>query len=165
MITDPIPAKDEASQRDRIGELASSPAGAGEHANSRRLKLVVLVAASGLLVAAGMTVFYWFDPARSSFFPACLFHRFTGLNCPGCGGQRALHELLHGNFLVALRHNALLIFLLTAGGGLVARYFLLRSRGAPNPVPLRPVWIWIFVGAMIVFGVLRNLPGFVWLSP
>ncbi len=131
----------------------------------RRPKTFIWAAGAGLVVAASLAVFFWFDPARSSFFPACLFHRLTGLNCPGCGGQRALHELLHGNFLVALRHNALLIFLLTAGGGLVVRYLLLRSRGGSNPVPLRPVWIWIFVGVMIVFGVLRNLPGFSWLSP
>ena len=165
MITNPFPARDEASNLNRKGESMPSRAVAGESENSHRLKLAAWVTGSGFLVAAGLAVFFWFDPARNAFFPACLFHRLTGLNCPGCGGQRALHELLHGNVLLALRHNALLIFLLTAGGGLVGRYLLLRSRHGSNPIPLRPVWIWIFVGAMIVFGVLRNLPGFAWLSP
>jgi len=28
----------------------------------------------------------------------CLFQKFTGIPCPGCGGQRSVVHLLHGEF-------------------------------------------------------------------
>lgn len=30
--------------------------------------------------------------------PPCYFHKWTGLYCPGCGGTRAVKELLAGHF-------------------------------------------------------------------
>src|SRR5687768_3288825 len=63
--------------------------------------------AAGILLAA--IVFYAYNPATENFFPACPFLSLTGFLCPGCGSQRALHQLLHGNFLAALQLNALLV--------------------------------------------------------
>lgn len=28
----------------------------------------------------------------------CLFLKYTGIPCPGCGGQRSLYHLFHGEF-------------------------------------------------------------------
>nr|WP_242610765.1 DUF2752 domain-containing protein [Aquimarina brevivitae] len=58
--------------------------------------------------------YYSFDPEQSSsgFFPSCPFHYLTGLHCPGCGSQRAIHDLLHGRFGEAFSHNALLLVLI-----------------------------------------------------
>lgn len=42
--------------------------------------------------------------------PKCIFHELTGLECPGCGSQRALMELLDGHPLDAWRRNLLLPF-------------------------------------------------------
>ncbi|MGV8914209.1 MAG: DUF2752 domain-containing protein [Kaistella sp.] len=50
------------------------------------------------------------DPASSYFFPKCPFTYATGMYCPGCGSQRAVHELLHLNFANAFKQNALLVF-------------------------------------------------------
>ena len=33
----------------------------------------------------------------------------TGFDCPGCGSQRAFHELLHFNFRKAFAQNALFV--------------------------------------------------------
>ncbi|MCM1178021.1 MAG: DUF2752 domain-containing protein [Clostridium sp.] len=33
----------------------------------------------------------------------------TGLYCPGCGSQRAVHHLLNGRILQAVRYNVLLV--------------------------------------------------------
>lgn len=38
--------------------------------------------------------------------PQCVFHRLTGLQCVGCGSQRMLHALLHGDMAGAFRANA-----------------------------------------------------------
>ncbi len=49
-----------------------------------------------------------FNPADNGFFPKCPFLALTGLKCPGCGSQRAIHALLHADIGAAFRHNALL---------------------------------------------------------
>lgn len=54
---------------------------------------------------AFVTVYYVFDPAEGGFFPPCFFKKLTGLPCPGCGTQRMLHQLFHGNFLAAAKLN------------------------------------------------------------
>ncbi|SDA24182.1 Protein of unknown function [Ruminococcus sp. YE71] len=38
----------------------------------------------------------------------CIFHKLTGLKCPGCGNTHALHCLATGRFREALGHNAMM---------------------------------------------------------
>jgi len=56
--------------------------------------------ASGLMLAAlaGGLVLFLFDPSQYHFYPRCVMYTTTGLLCPGCGSQRALHHLFHGHF-------------------------------------------------------------------
>ena len=56
----------------------------------------------------GALILYRFDPTVARFYPHCLFHDLTGLQCPGCGTTRALHHLLHGDVAGAFRLNAML---------------------------------------------------------
>jgi hypothetical protein len=72
---------------------------------SRRTNLGI--GAVVLIVLA--SVYFLFDPGSSSLFPKCPFLLLTGLECPGCGSQRAVHELLNMNFLAAIRSNALVV--------------------------------------------------------
>ncbi len=44
-------------------------------------------------------------------FPQCPIKHFTGLDCPGCGSQRAIHYLLNGQFGKSFYQNPLLFFL------------------------------------------------------
>lgn len=59
-----------------------------------------------LVLLAAAWFYYRFDPSESMFFPRCVFRTLTGLPCPGCGVQRALHSLFHGEFREAFRYNA-----------------------------------------------------------
>ena len=116
--------------------------------------------AAGL--ALGARVFF-FNPATHGFYPARVFHSLTGWNCPGCGATRALHALLHGNVRLAWRDNALFVALLA---GLVLYGFRFAGRRQKSSAGRR--WahcLWALVGASILFAVLRNLPGYEWLSP
>ncbi len=64
----------------------------------------------GIAVASVIAAVYFiFDPAGSAWFPRCPFLVMTGYRCPGCGSQRALHALLHGEMGEAWRYNALLM--------------------------------------------------------
>lgn len=134
--------------------------------NITRLSLpgtkALLLAAAGLLCAVGVVIFFVFDPTQVTFFPPCLFHQITGLDCPGCGAQRALHQLLHGNFIAALRLNAMFVVSLP-----FAAWFGLRWMLRPSmPVFRNSRWLWFYLAAWILFGVLRNLPFpvFQWLA-
>ena len=61
-----------------------------------------------VLLVVGM-VYYFNNPAESWCFLKCPVNYVTGLSCPGCGSQRAIHELLHLNFKQAFAYNPLLI--------------------------------------------------------
>ncbi|HLW54940.1 MAG TPA: DUF2752 domain-containing protein [Candidatus Angelobacter sp.] len=60
---------------------------------------------------AALGVLYRFPPSQYSIYPRCPFYAATHLLCPGCGGTRALYELLHMNLRGALHYNALVTVL------------------------------------------------------
>lgn len=122
------------------------------------------LAALGLALAVGAAILlYLHRPAGQYFYPRCSLHASTGLLCPGCGGLRASHELLHGRVLEALRSNALLVLgLPTLAGWTVWR----RARSRPV-LALSSAGVWWVFGGVLVYTILRNLPGapFHWLAP
>ncbi len=112
-----------------------------------------------LLAGIAGLVLYCFDPSKYHFYPICFFHKTTGLLCPGCGGLRALHQLLHGHLVAAFRFNPMLIVLLPFVCWFGARLALQQARNQPPALGLRPVWLWLILAAVLVVSVLRNLPG------
>ncbi len=89
--------------------------------------VVVLVAAA---LGSGAVLFF-FDPAKHGFYPICLFHTLTGLNCPGCGATRAAYQLLHGHLLRALHDNALFVLMLAALAARGAWFAAQKIRNRP----------------------------------
>ncbi len=72
-----------------------------------KIKTIVAVAAI-IFLAAMAIVYYKYNPLESNMFPKCGFYVLTGWKCPGCGSQRALHFLLHGQFAESFMQNPLL---------------------------------------------------------
>ncbi|HZY38727.1 MAG TPA: DUF2752 domain-containing protein [Mucilaginibacter sp.] len=112
-------------------------------------------------VVAFAIIYYRFNPAKYSFFPKCPFHSLTGLDCPGCGSQRAFYFLLHGNIPAALSENVLLVasipFLLVHFFYKVKSVVLQKDcRWGVIYHPLTPKIIFVLV---VVFGIVRNIPG------
>ena len=68
-----------------------------------RIKKTVIA----ITIVAITCFYYLFNPAEFHFGLPCLFKGITGWDCWGCGGQRAFHQLLHGNFREAFHLNAL----------------------------------------------------------
>lgn len=124
--------------------------------------LWVMAVGGGLLLSA---LLFRFNPAEHAFYPRCLFHQITGWHCPGCGGLRAIHQLLHGHLLAALHLNGLAVFSLPLFAGLLWREFAGRHCEATGRRAVSRRLLWGFVGALLVFTVLRNLPAFAFLSP
>ena len=68
--------------------------------------------ALSIFVFVGILTFYFiYNPSEYNIFPKCVFYSETGLYCPGCGSQRAIHQILNGNILTGLSHNFLIILL------------------------------------------------------
>jgi hypothetical protein len=94
------------------------------------------------------------------FWPGCLFHRTTGLECPGCGMTRAAHALLTGDLARAFRCNPLGVVLLPLAllGCALELAGWVRARPLPWRLHFGVVGTWILAGAVIAFGILRNIP-------
>lgn len=65
----------------------------------------VLGAALGVLILLSAC-----NPAAYAWMPKCPFKMLTGLDCPGCGFQRATHALLHGQVREAIGYNLFLVY-------------------------------------------------------
>lgn len=104
----------------------------------------------GALVYTGVR-----DPHAPGFgFPPCPFHLLTGWNCPGCGGLRMTHDLLHGDLGSAFTDNAFLLI----GLPLLAIWLIVRGRRGRTLMP-RTAMVTLVVAAA-TWTVVRNLPGF-----
>ncbi len=120
----------------------------------RRPLIILLVAA--LLLVLGL-VYYALDPSSSTLFPRCTFLSLTGYKCPGCGSQRAVHALLHGDLAAAFRYNALLLIAIPW----IALCLFAESRRTRNPRLYArlnaPLLIWLFLAMVLIWWLLRNI--------
>jgi hypothetical protein len=118
-----------------------------------------LAAAGIAALGAGAAALWYFDPTKVAFLPACPLYSTTGFACPGCGMTRGFHALFHGDAVTAVDYNALIpIFVLIFGYFFISLVlFAVRGRGLPTS-GLRPGWLFVLLGVMVVFGVVRNLP-------
>lgn len=119
---------------------------------------------AGLVALAGTAVVGIGNP-NTTHVPLCPLKAVTGLDCPLCGGLRAVHSLTRADLVGALGHN--LIFTLSVPV-LVVGYviWLLRSFGQPVAPRLRlPSWTNLALLAVaLVFAVVRNVGAFAWLA-
>lgn len=109
---------------------------------------------------AGVGALYLIDPARHEIYP-CLLRATTGLQCPGCGGLRATHQLLHGHLAAAWSLNPLAV-LLVPFYALLACHIglgLIRGHGFRWPAP-RPAVIWLGLGGPSCLGSCAICRGF-----
>lgn len=122
----------------------------------RGVKIAIVVVAA-VVMAALSVAYYAIDPASSSFMPQCLFKTITGWDCPGCGSQRMLHALLHGDFIAAWQYNP---FLLAISPFLLLLLYAAMTRNSHPRLYARlnsPAVIITLLVLLLLWSVLRNL--------
>lgn len=115
---------------------------------------------AGVLILLSLVVLYAVvDPATAPF-PRCPFLLATGLKCPGCGSQRAVHALLHADIISAWRYNALLLVSIPVVA-LMCWAQLLRKRRPKlyNRVNSQGVIVTVFI-VIVVWWIARNIWNF-----
>ncbi|MGW2487802.1 DUF2752 domain-containing protein [Streptomyces sp. NPDC001606] len=98
------------------------------------------------------------DPNEPGHYPVCPLYALTGLYCPGCGGLRSAHAVVHGDLAAALHDNAFAVAAYPAFALLWAVWVVRAVRGRPFRPGLRPAQVWALCALLLVFTVVRNLP-------
>lgn len=118
----------------------------------KRWRTILVLSAIVILIL----IYGLFDPSVH-FFPRCIFKSLTGLDCPGCGSQRALHALLHADIISAWRFNAMLVLsippLAVMAAAAVMRTRRPRLYAAMNST--KAIYIWLT--AIIIWWIGRNV--------
>jgi hypothetical protein len=128
-----------------------------DHIHRERLTASAVVA----LAVGGLSVVYLLDPSSSDLYPPCPFLALTGFYCPGCGTLRALHQLTLGHPVAALDLNPLMVLLLPFVAYFLASHAMLAVMGRPlRRFFVRPALIWTLLGIILVYWLLRNVPGY-----
>ena len=110
------------------------------------------------MVGALITL-YLVNPSEQPLMPHCPFKLLTGLDCPGCGFQRATHALLHGHVREAIGYNLFLLFALPYLLALLAERTLLKGNTRQrwqNALESKPMIIF-YVVAYGIWLVVRNI--------
>lgn len=67
----------------------------------------------GLLILGVLVIlisfYFLIEPAAHAWVPKCPVKLMTGMDCPGCGSQRMIHALLHGDIPGAWKANAFIL--------------------------------------------------------
>lgn len=111
-----------------------------------------------IVLGAGIYYFYTYNPhSGEAIFVACISKSISGLDCPGCGSQRAFHELLHGNFKKAAQLNLLIYFFVPL---LLFIFFKLTLKPFHIIFPdinISTKWLIGILILMILFTIIRNV--------
>jgi hypothetical protein len=116
--------------------------------------------------AAGVAVMRVLEPSHLGFVPPCPFLALTGLWCPFCGGTRAVDALASGELAAALGLNLLVVLAVPVLLVAWARWTADRARGRPaRLLDVSSRTLAVVATLVVVYGVLRNLPGLEVLTP
>lgn len=80
-----------------------------------------------IMFVVGGIALYFLNPTQYTFMPKCPVKLLTGLSCPGCGFQRAVHALLHGRFEEAFKYNLFFAYAVPYLGAVMFANVIMRG--------------------------------------
>lgn len=124
-----------------------------------RLRAYALPIAAAIILAVAVGVYFFIDPSSSPVFPKCPFKVMTGMQCPGCGSQRAIHALLHGDIPSAWRFNALLVISVPVLAVMLPVQFMRRRHPQLYLKVFCTATIWTTFAVVTAWWIARNVWG------
>ena len=98
------------------------------------------------------------DPMTAGFSYKCPVKYLTGYDCPGCGGQRAVHALLHLRIKEAIAYNPFLVIVTIYLLAVIIIQFLKGPRIEKiRHFILGQTMAWIYLSLMFIWTILRNI--------
>lgn len=121
---------------------------------NKKFKAAVII----FITAVSILTLYLLNPAEYTYHPPCYLYLITGKLCPGCGGMRGMHHLLHGRFLDALHFNLMLLFAVPIGLYYLLSQFsiLFFDKAFPDIISKKYIFYPILVIALL-YWILRNI--------
>lgn len=122
--------------------------------HSNRKSTIIMTA---VIVMTAVIICYALVDPESRYMPHCMFRMLTGYDCPGCGAQRCMHALLHGQVAKAWSYNPAMFVLMP----LLAAYGAIELGGWRNRCLERWLYsramIYILATAIVLWWILRNV--------
>lgn len=122
----------------------------------------IIIKLCSILLLGGAFIYYFFlnNPSdKGTVFLRCPSKLLFGINCPGCGSQRAIHHLLHFEFTEAIQFNALLVitFPLLLYITLIWLYNIIFEKEIRIKLFYNNKFVWALFCLIIIYGIIRNI--------
>jgi hypothetical protein len=112
-----------------------------------------------IFVAIVVGLYFFIDPASTPAMPKCTFKLLTGLQCPGCGSQPAIHALLHGDVAAAWRFNAMMVASIPVLAVLIPVLCMRRRYPKLYTRVFGTTTCWVVFAVIMGWWILRNIFG------
>jgi len=113
------------------------------------------------IVILGCVIYYYIDPSQYQFMPKCPVKLLTTFACPGCGFQRALHAVLHGNINEAVHYNLFLLIAIPLTCIWIFNSFIIEHTSRDSfklkMVNLNKILIYFYLISYFIWFILRNI--------
>lgn len=89
----------------------------------------------------------------------CIFHRMTGLYCPGCGGTRAVTALLRGKILTSLYYHPVVVYTAVFAGWFMFSQTVERLSMGKLKIGMRyrDIYLWIALILVVLNCFIKNI--------
>lgn len=111
------------------------------------------------LILFAILIFYRLNPVDYWFMPKCPIKLLTGLNCPGCGFQRALHAVLHGNVTEAISYNFFFVYAIPYFFSFIVVWLMpnCRARAYIKGVIEHKYVLYFYITTFVLWFIIRNI--------
>ena len=117
-------------------------------------KLILFI----IMIISACSLLYFFNPGTTLWAPKCSFYLLTGLECPTCGSQRAVHTIMNGEIIKGFAYNPFIIIAIPYAVALISISLVkTRTTRKIKKIILCRRAIYIYMAIYIAWWIIRNI--------